>query len=219
VQRNQKDNPQTEYLSVEKNQEIVLKLFRSYYRSHLTSGKLLDDFPEFFLAKPEVLNNPELVERASDKLILNDCVRRALSRKGYVGISKLRNPKLNYYWLELTVFPYMLGDDVTQNNQGEFFFLVSQFVEFTKQNPSVYGDLTAEINSDKDIALMLGEINKRSGKLPELLVHYPLEMLIKFNPKWPVSEVNKLMQALKASDQSWCELFYEYVMYVMGKKQ
>ncbi|MEQ1533050.1 MAG: hypothetical protein HOO97_05245 [Sideroxydans sp.] len=219
MQRNQKDNPQTAYYSVEKNQEIVLKLFRSYYRAHQTSGKLLDDFPEFFLAKPEIFNNPELVERASDKLILNDCVGRALARKGYVGISKLRNPKLNYYWLELTVFPYMLGDDVTQNNQGEFFFLVSKFVEFTKQNPNVYGDLTAEVKSDKDIALMLEEINKRSSKLPELMEHYPLEMLIKFNPKWPVSEVNKLMQALKVSDQSWCELFYEYVMYVMGKKQ
>lgn len=219
MQHNQKDTPQTEYFLVEKNQELVLKLFRSYYRAHQTSGKLLDEFPEFFLAKPEIFNNPDLVERASDKLILNDCVGRALSRKGYVGISKLRNPKLNYYWLELTVFPYMLGDDVTQNNQGEFFFLVSKFVEFTKQNPSVYGDLTAEIKSDKDIALMLGEINKRSSKLPELMAHYPLEMLIKFNPKWPVSEVNKLMQALKVSDQSWCELFYEYVMYVMGKKQ
>lgn len=208
-----------EYFKVESNHELVIKLFRSYYRSHQTTGKLFDDFPDFFLVKPIVLNDPELVERASDKLILTDCVHRAKERKGYVGVSKWQNPKLKYYWLELSCFPYMLGDEVTQNNQGEFFFLLGQFIEYTKLHPKVYGDLTAEIDSDKDLALMLTEIHKRGNKLQALLPHYPLEMLVRFNPSWPVGEVNKLMQSLKGSDQSWCEVFFEYIIYVMGKKQ
>jgi len=121
--------------------------------------------------------------------------------------------------LELSCFPYMLGDEVTQNNQGEFFFLLGQFIEYTKLHPKVYGDLTAEIDSDKDLALMLTEIHKRGNKLQALLPHYPLDMLVRFNPSWPVGEVNKLMQSLKGSDQSWCEVFFEYIIYVMGKKQ
>ena len=99
-------------------------------------------------------------------------MQRAQARNGYVGVSKWRNPKLNYYWLELSVFPYMLGDEVTQNNQSEFFYLLSQFIEYTKQHPKFYGDLTAEIDSDKDLALMLAEINKRGDKLQTLLPYY-----------------------------------------------
>lgn len=208
-----------DFFQIDKNQELVLRLFRSYYRSHQTTGKLFDDFPDFFLVKHAALNNPELVERASDKLILSDCVQRAQARNGYVGVSKWLNPKLKYYWLELSVFPYMLGDEVTQNNQGEFFYLLGQFIQYTKLHPKVYGDLTAEIDSDKDLALMLAEINKRGAKLNNLLPHYSLDMLVKHNPNWPVGEVNKLMQALKGSDQSWCDVFFEYIIYVMGKKQ
>ncbi len=207
-----------DFLRVENNQDLVLKLFRSYYRSHVTSGKLFDDFPDFFLVKPIILKDSDLVLRTSDKLILDDCVQRAQTRKGYVGVSKWRNPKLNYFWLELTVFPYMLGDEVTQNNQGEFFYLLSRFIEYTKLNPKLYGDLTADIDSDKDLALMLAEINRRGEKIKELLPNYSLEMLASFNPNWPVAEVNKLLQTLKGSDQSWCDVFFEHIIYVMGKK-
>ncbi len=48
--------------------------------------------------------------------------------------------------------------------------------------------------------------------------YYSLEMLVKFNPGWPVGEVNKLLKTLKGSDQSWCDVFFEYIIYVMGKK-
>jgi len=216
--KNAQSSSKEEFLLVESNQDLVIKLFRSYYRSHLTSGKLFDGFPDFFMVKPIVLKDPELVERASDKLILNDCVQRAQSRKGHVGVSKWRNPKLNYYWLELSVFPYMLGDEVTQNNQGEFFYVLGQFIEYTKLHPKLYGDLTAEIDSDKDLALMLAEINKRGEKIKELLPFYSMEMLANFNPNWPVGEVNKLLQTLKGSDQSWCDVFFEHIIYVMGKK-
>jgi len=212
-------NTQQEFLNAESNQDLVLKLFRSYYRSHQTSGKLFDDFPDFFLVKPIVLKDPELTDRASDKLIMEDCVHRAQARKGYVGVSKWRNPKLNYYWLELAVFPYMLGDEVTQDNQGEFFYILSQFIEYTKKNPKMYGDLTAEIDSDKDLALMLAEINKRGHKLQEMSSHYTQDMLVRFNSNWPVGEVNKLLQTLQGSDQSWCEVFFEHIIYVMSKKQ
>ncbi len=205
------------FLHIENNQDLVLKLFRSYYRSHQTSGKLFDDFPDFFLVKPIVLKDCEF-SRASDKLIVDDCVQRAQERKGYVGVSKWRNPKLNYYWLELSVFPYMLGDEVTDNNQGEFFYVLGQFIEHTKHNPKVYGDLTAGIDSDKDLALMLAEINKRGAKLQSMLPHYPQDMLVRYNPNWPLEKVRKLLKTLKSTDQSWCEVFFEHIIYVMGSK-
>lgn len=203
---------------VDANQELALRIFRSYYRSHQSSGKLLDDFPEFFLVKPTVLDNANLTLRSSEKLIMDDCVQRAHQRSGFVGVSKWRNPKLNYYWLEMAVFPYILGDDVNQNNQGEFFFVLSEFVEYTKNHPKPYGDLTAGIDSDKDLALMLSEINRRGEKLKALLPFYSRDMLVKFNPNWPAGEVKKLLDTLKGSDQRWCDLFFEHIIYVMGKK-
>ena len=207
-----------EYFQVDKNQDLALRLFRSYYRAHQNSGKLFDDLPEFFLVKPIVLKDADLTTRASDKLILDDCIYRAQERQGYVGVSKRKNPKLNYYWLELTVLPFVLGDSVSENNKNEFFYVLSNFIEYTKLHPRVYGDITAEIDSDKDLALMLREINKQGASLGTLLTLYPQEMLVRFNSNWPISEVNKLLMTLKDNDQSWCEVFFEYLIYVMGRK-
>ncbi len=207
-----------DYVQVDRNQELAIRLFRSYYRAHQNSGKLFDDLPDFFLVKPIVLKDADLTTRASDKLILDDCIHRAQERQGYVGVSKRKNPKLNYYWLELTVMPFVLGDSVMENNRSEFFFVLSNFIEYTKQHPKTYGDITAEIDSDKDLALMLKEINKQGDALRALLPLYPREMLVRFNPNWPISEVNKLLMTLKDNDQSWCDVFFEYLIYVMGRK-
>lgn len=207
-----------DYFQVDKNQELAIRLFRSYYRAHQNSGKLFEDLPDFFLVKPIVLKDADLTTRASDKLILDDCIHRAQERQGYVGVSKRKNPKLNYYWLELTVLPFTLGDSVTENNKSEFFFVLSSFIEYTKQHPKTYGDITAEIDSDKDLALMLKEINKQGANLLALLAVYSQKMLVQFNPNWPISEVNKLLMTLKDNDQSWCEVFFEYLIYVMGRK-
>jgi len=207
-----------EYFLVDKNQDVVLRLFRAYYRAHQNSGKLFDDFPDFFMVKPIVLKDADLVTRASDKLILDDCVLHAQERQGYVGVNKQKNPKLNYYWLELTVMPFMLGDSITENNKNAFFFVLCNFIEYTKQHPKTYGDITAEIDSDKDLALMLKEINKQGDKLKALLPLYAQEMLVRFNMNWPITEVNKLLMTLRDNDQSWCEVFFEYLIYVMGRK-
>lgn len=204
--------------SVEKNPDLVLRLFRTYYRAHQNSGKLFEEFPDFFLVKPVVIKDPELMTRASDKLILEDCIQRAQARQGYVGVCKYFNPKLKYYWLELEVFPFMLGDRISENNKHAFFFILSDFIEFAQKNPKLYGDITAEIDSDKDLALMLKEINKQGDGLRTLLSQYPQELLVRSNPAWPITEVNKLMMSLKDNDQSWCEVFFEYLIYVMGKK-
>lgn len=207
-----------DYYRVDKNQDLVLRLFRFYYRAHQNSGKLFDDLPDFFLVKPIVLKDADLTTRASDKLILDDCVHRAQERQGYVSVTKRKNPKLNYYWLELNVLPFMLGDSITENNKSEFFFVLGNFIDFTKKHPKTYGDITAEIDSDKDLALMLKEINKLGDKLMGLLPIYPVETLVRFNPNWPISEVNKLLMSLKDNDQSWCEVFFEYLIYVMSSK-
>jgi hypothetical protein len=207
-----------DYLNPEKNQEVVLKLFNTYYRSHNHTGKIYEDLPDMFLVKPETLMVKDLATRNSDKLILDDCIQRAHARNGYIHVSKFYNAKLNYYWLELNVTPFMLGDAVNENNKSEFFYLLSRFVEYVIKNPNIYGDLTYELESDKDLALMLREINKMGDSLRPMFEHYPEEVLVSFNPKWPPTDVNKLLMSLKGNELSWCELFAESLIYVMGKK-
>ncbi|MEO8330948.1 MAG: hypothetical protein ABI479_00820, partial [Gallionella sp.] len=101
------------YYDVEQNGELVLKLFTAYYRANNHSGKIYDESPNFFLVKPEVLEGQDLATRSSDKLLLADCIQRAKARAGHIGVSKHRNPKLGYYWLELSVMPFMMGDAVS----------------------------------------------------------------------------------------------------------
>ena len=206
------------YYDVEKNASLVLKIFNAYYREHNHSGKLYDDFPDFFLVKPDVLAGKEIATRGSEKLLLEDCIQRAKARNGYVGVSKHRNPKLGYYWLELSAMPFMMGDAVSKDNKGEFFYILTKFIEYTKLHPQMYGDLTAEIDSDKDTALMLDGISKMASRLKIALDIYPEKMLVAYNPNWPVTEVQKLLHSLKENDQDWCEVFFEYLIYVMGKK-
>jgi hypothetical protein len=198
--------------------EAVLKLFNAYYRDHNHSGKLYDDFPNFFMFKPAVLEGKEIATRGSEKLLLDDVIQRAKARNGHISVSKHRNPKLGYYWLELSVMPFMMGDAVSKDNKGEFFFILTKFIEYTQRHPKMYGDLTAEMDSDKDIALMLNGIKKMAARLSVSLDIYPEEMLVSYNPNWPVTEVKKLLQSLKENDQDWCEMFFEYLIYVMGKK-
>lgn len=206
------------YYDVEKNAGLALKLFNAYYREHNHSGKLYEDSPDFFLVKPEVLEGKEIATRGSEKLLLEDCIQRAKARKGYIGVSKHRNPKLGYYWLELSAMPFLLGDAVSKDNKGEFFYILTKFIEYTKQHPKMYGDLTAEIDSDKDAALMLAGISKMASRLGTALGIYPEKMLVSYNANWPVTEVQKLLHSLKENDQDWCEVFFEYLIYVMGKK-
>jgi hypothetical protein len=206
------------YCDVEKNAELVLKLFNAYYRERNHSGKIYDDFPDFFLVKPDVLAGKEIATRGSEKMLLEDCIQRAKARNGFIGVSKHHNPKLGYYWLELSAMPFMMGDPVSKDNKGEFFYILTKFIEFTKQNPKMYGDLTAEIESDKDAALMLDGISKMANRLGTALKIYPEKMLVSYNSSWPVAEVQKLLLSLKENDQNWCQLFFEYLIYVMGKK-
>ena len=107
-----------DYYRVDHNQDLVLKLLTAYYRAHHHSGKLFDDFPSFFLVKPEALSGANLATRASDKLILEDCIQRATDRSGYIGITKHRNPKLQYYWLELVPMPTWTSRAATWSAAG-----------------------------------------------------------------------------------------------------
>ncbi len=206
------------YYDVEKNGELVLKFFNTYYRAHNHSGKIYEDYPDFFMVKPESLEGREIATRSSEKLLLDDCIQRARARNGFIGVTKHRNPKLGYYWLELSVMPFKLGDPVNKENKGEFFYILSRFIDYTTQNPRIYGDLAADVDSDKDLALMLNEIRQMADRLSTTLSLYPEKMVVSFNKAWPVQEVNKLLQSLKDNDQSWCEVFFEHLIYVMGNK-
>lgn len=206
------------YYDIENNGALALNVLSSYYRTHLHTGRFYDEFPDFFLVKPDVLVGRDIATRPSEKLLLEDSVIRAHARNGYVGVSKQHNPKLNYYWLELSVSPFMLGDTLTADNKGEFYFILARFIEYTRQHPKIYGDLTEELATDKDLELMISGIGKVAACLDDTLKVYPENMLVSYNPKWPVAQVKKLLQSLKNNDQEWCELFYEHLIYVMGKK-
>jgi len=214
----QKKSSHEVFFDTEKNDEYALKVFNSYYRDHNHSGKLYSDFPDFFMVRPAVLEGKDIANRPSEKLLLEDCIRRAKVRNGYIGVSKHRNPKLGYYWLELSVLPFMLGDPVNKDNKGEFFYVLTKFIEFTKQNPKVYGDLTAEIDSDKDLAIMFDGISRMADRLQESIETYSESLLVSYNPNWPANEVKNLLNSLKDNDQDWCQVFFEYMMYVMSKK-
>jgi len=206
------------FFDTQKNDEYALKVFNSYYGDHNHSGKLYSDFPDFFMVRPAVLEGKDIASRPSEKLLLEDFIQRAKARNGYVGVSKHRNPKLGYYWLELSVLPFMLGDSVNKDNKGEFFYVLTKFIEFTKKNPKIYGDLTAEIDSDKDLAIMFDGISRMANRLQESIEMYSEEMLVSYNPNWPASEVKNLLNSLKDNDQDWCQVFFEYMMYVMSNK-
>lgn len=114
--------------------------------------------------------------------------------------------------------PFMLGDPIGENNKAQFFYLLSRFVEYAKLNPKMYGDLMAEIDSDKDLALMIRKINKIGEEINPLLQTYKIEQLVAINPNWPPQEVNKMLESLQGNDMEWCEVFYECLMYVMSRK-
>ena len=209
---------QPNYFDVNKNAELALEVFNTYYRRHVHSGKFFEEMPDFFLVKPEVLDGRDIATRPSDKLLIDDAVKLARERNGHVSVYKHRNPKLGYFWLELSAGPFMLGDKVTADNKGEFFFLVTQFIEFTRQYPKIYGNLTAEAETDKDLAMMFNGIKVASGCLQNALKIYPESMLVTYNPKWPITQVERMMRSLKENDLEWCDLFFEYLIYVMGNK-
>lgn len=214
----QKKASHEKFFDTLKNDEYALKVFNSYYRDHSHSGKLYSDFPDFFMVRPAVLDGKDIATRPSEKVLLEDFIQRAKARNGYVGVSKHRNPKLGYYWLELSVLPFMLGDSVNKDNKGEFFYVLTKFIEFTKKNPRIYGDLTAEIDSDKDLAIMFDGISRMAARLQDSIELYSEEMLVSYNANWPASEVKNLLNSLKDNDQDWCQVFFEYMMYVMSKK-
>ncbi len=214
----QRKSSHEKFFDTQKNDEHVLKVFNSYYRDHNHSGKLYSDFPDFFMVRPSLLEGKDIATRPSEKLLLEDFIKRAKARNGHIGVSKHRNPKLGYYWLELSVLPFQLGDPVNKDNKGEFFYVLTKFIEFTKQNPKVYGDLTAEIDSDKDLVIMFDGISRMANRLNDSIETYSEDMLVSYNRNWPASEVKNLLNSLKDNDQDWCQVFFEYMMYVMSNK-
>jgi hypothetical protein len=65
---------------------------------------------------------------------------------------------------------------------------------------------------------MFNGIKGLAESLKEALGQYPENKLVSFDAKWPVAQVKKLLHSLKDNDQEWCELFFEYLIYVMGNK-
>ncbi len=202
---------------VEKNTQFALQLFNAYYRTPDPSGKIYVSFPEFLLIKPEVLGDEGLVIHSQEKAMLAACQAKARARRGWVGISKYFDEKFGYHWIKVSAYPFMLGD-VVDEKSSEFFYILSKFIEFTKNNPDVYGDLTAGSETDNDIAIMLNGIQKNAEQLGNKLSHYSEAMLVSFNPDWPADAVKKLLVALENDEHDWNQLFLEHLRFVLRKK-
>jgi hypothetical protein len=201
---------------VETNAQAARQILNTYYQTPDSSGKIYASFPEFFLIKPELMD-----ERlyGSEKQLIDDCKAKAFTRSGYIGISKYFDTKFGYHWIKLLPYPFMLGDDVGAECKHEFFYLMSKFIAFTKENPSVYGDLTAAASSDNDVALMLNAIEKNAAELSNKLQYYSETLLVSYDPTWPASELKKLLVALEKNEQSWNHLFLEHLRYVMRQSK
>lgn len=202
---------------VEKNAQFALQLFNAYYRTPDPSGKTYLDFPDFLLVKPGVLEAIGLAIHSQEKKLLSDCQSKAQARNGLVGVSKYFDEEFGYHWIKLSAYPFMLGDEIDEK-KAEFFSVLNKFIDFTKNNPSVYGDLTAESETDNGIALMLSDIKKCGAKLDGKLKNYSESQLISYNPNWPAEEVKKLLAALESDDYNWNQLFLEHLRFVMRKK-
>jgi len=81
-----------------------------------------------------------------------------------------------------------------------------------------YGDMTADMASDKDLAYMFDSIKQMAERMADSMENYPENMLVSYNPTWPASEVKNLLASLQNNSQDWCQLFFEHVMYVMSNK-
>lgn len=216
---NDKKPMHEKFHNIETNKADALKIFKSYFGDHHHSGKIYSDFPDFFMVKPSSLEGGEFASRPAEKLLLEECIRRANERNGHVGVSKHRNPKLGYYWLELSVLPFMLGDAVNKENKGEFFYVLTKFVEFTQANPDVYGDMTARMSSNQDLLFMFESIQRMAGRMAHSMENYSETMLVRYNPSWPLAEVKNLLNSLHNNSQDWCQLFFEHILNVMAQQK
>jgi len=203
--------------NVEKNASFAMQVFNAYFRTPDPTGKTYAAFPEFFLIKPEVLEIKELPVDRQEKKSLEECKTKALAREGYIGVSKYFDEKFGYHWIKLSAFPFTLGE-ATDDNKIEFHFILNKFIEFTRKNPNFYGDLTDESETDNEMSLMLRDIRKNGERLSEKAKFYPEQLLVQFDPDWPVSEVKKLLNTLETVDPNLNQLFLERLRYVMRKK-
>ncbi|MDH2918398.1 MAG: hypothetical protein PXX73_04300, partial [Sideroxydans sp.] len=203
---------------VEKNDGLAKQIFHAYYRTPDASGEIYRTFPEFFLIKPDVLDDSLLAFNKQELPLIANARSRATSRTGYLGVSKYFDENFAYHWIKIAAYPVVLSD-LNTHQQDEFFYLLNKFVQFTQQNPNVYGDLTADAASDNAVALMLRSIAQQARAFEEKLQHYPLHMLLSFDASWPTAQVKTLLAALEINEQSWNHLFLEHLRYVMRKNK
>lgn len=203
---------------VEQNDSLARQVFHAYYRTPDASGAIYRTFPEFFLVKPDILDDALLAFNKQEMPLIESFKQLAELRSGWIGITQYFDKKFSYHWIKYSVYPFMLGDADT-DYQDEFFYLLNQFVLFTQQNPTVYGDLTEDASSDNDVALMLAAIRRQASNMDKKLQHYPSVMLLSFDASWPSWQVKTLLAALEVNQQSWNHLFLEHLRYVMRKNK
>lgn len=198
----------------DKNAQFALQVFETYFRTPDATGKTYAAFPDFFLIKPHVLDAMKFPMHRHEEQLLLAAKFKALERGGYIGVTKYFDEEFGYHWIKFSPFPFHLGDEVSEN-QAEYYFLLRRFIDFTKHDNRVYGDLSSPDESHQEMRALLRDVTERAGHLQEKLKQYPEAKLLSYDSMWPRSEVRKLLDTLKKNDEGGHRVLTEYLRQAM----
>jgi|GEM_PF-493344 len=205
------------FFDVEKNAQFALPMLEAYFSTPDVAGKVYASIPDFFLVKPHTLEAMQLSMPRHEEQLLLTTKLQALERHGYIGVTKYFDEELGHHWIKFSPFPFCLGD-VVSKNQAEFYALLIRFIRFTKNNKSIYGNLTSPGEDYSEMRALLRDIEVRAAHLDEKLQRYSEAQLLSYDPLWPRTEVRKLLDILKSVDQDGHRVLTEYLRQTMRKQ-
>lgn len=206
-----------DFFDVEKNAQFALQVFEAYFCTPDATGKTYAAFPDFFLIKPHALDVMKFSMHHHEEQLLLTTRLQALERGGYIGVTKYFDQEFGYHWIRFSPFPFRLGDAVSKNHP-EFYALLIRFINFTKDNDSIYGDLTSPGTEYPAMHALLRDSGVRAAHLNEKLERYSEAQLLSYDPLWPRTEVRKLLDTLKRNDEGGYYVFMEYLRQAMRKQ-
>lgn len=206
------------FFDVNKNGILIRKILNNYFEGKRSLTLLPLDCPDFILSRTEHVIRFKSNLFSAHKNI-GDCIEKAIARNGYIGIMIYTNKKLDYFWLEFVEFPFVIGDAVSSVNIDAMFYLLNDFINFSINNPVIYGNIITGIDDDKDLKMMIGQIRKRADNFTELTKDYELNHLCKSQNWLTFSQVTKLLSSVKTAIDPWSDLIVEHFLNILWKRR
>ncbi|MEQ1556498.1 MAG: hypothetical protein ABL915_06840, partial [Gallionella sp.] len=85
---------------VEQNDSLARQVFHAYYRTPDASGAIYRTFPEFFLVKPDILDDALLAFNKQEMPLIESFKQLAELRSGWIGITQYFDKKFSYHWIK-----------------------------------------------------------------------------------------------------------------------